>query len=98
MSHGQRLRTTRVLVTATTERVVDDVHRYTPDTRPVRCGVLHLVVLVPGLHERFFSTAATGDNPDCRTAPGIEPLGLPARHLHADLVFSLIDNDCLHAT
>jgi hypothetical protein len=86
-----------VLVPAATERVVNDVHRDTTDAGPVGCGVLHLVVFVPGFHKRFLNAAATGNNADSCAAPGVEPLGLAAGHPDADAVFGFVNNNGLHS-
>jgi hypothetical protein len=86
-----------MLVPAATERMVDDVHRDTTDAGPVGCGVLHLVVFVPGFHERFFYTPAACDNTDGCAAPCVEPLGLAAGHPDADTVFGFVNNNGLHS-
>ena len=89
---GDCLRATGVLVSTATERVVDNVHRDTPDAWPVGCCVRHLVVLVTGLHKRFLNAAAACNNTDSCTAAVVEPLGFAAWHPDTDPVSDLIDD------
>jgi hypothetical protein len=86
-----------VLVSAAAKWMVDDVHRNTPYTRPVGCGVLHLVVFVPCFHKRFLDTAATGNNTDGCTAARIEPFRLAAGHPDADAVLGFVNNNGLYS-
>ena len=51
-----------VLPAAATERMVDCVHRYTSDNRPLGGLVSHLVPFLAGLHERLVCPSAACDD------------------------------------
>ena len=87
-----------VLVTAATERVVDDVHADTLDAGPLLCGGFDMEVLLSCLGERFFAPSAAGNDTDGCHADTAEPLVLAARHPDADsAVVGLADDEGLDA-
>jgi len=96
-SSGYCLWPSGMLMSASSERMVNDIHRHSPDPGPIRCRVSHLVEFVACFDEGLLSAPSSGNNADCRSAPGVEPFRNSARHLNTNPVWRLVHNDCLNS-
>src|SRR5659263_547814 len=94
---GYCLWSSRMLASSASERMVNNIHCYTPASWPFACPYFHPVEFLSCLHERLLSTSASCDDPYGCPAFRIKPFHLSTWQLHYGLAHIMRNKDPVHA-